>query len=199
MFSETGVSCTKMYLFFVFLCEFMAQEIGKVEFRQEGNFQFPVAVLRDNVQTKKGLMFSERILNDDVRRLYALGVFADVVTMVETLPDGKKAVTFRVSAKPVVTAVIFEGNRKYTNEKLREFVKIFPGSPLNEKLLSEIIKMTTDGARYELTESVEFNPGWTYEEYEANPTKYEIEFEKIREEAKSIVAEYYKSKENQNS
>ena len=124
-------------LFFVFLCEFMAQEIGKVEFRQEGNFQFPVAVLRDNVQTKKGLMFSERILNDDVRRLYALGVFADVVTMVETLPDGKKAVTFRVSAKPVVTAVIFEGNRKYTNEKLREFVKIFPGSPLNEKLLSE--------------------------------------------------------------
>lgn len=67
-----------------------------------------------------------------------------------------------------------------------------------EKLLSEIIKMTTDGARYELIESVEFNPGWTYEEYEANPTKYEIEFEKIREEAKSIVAEYYKSKENQN-
>ena len=43
--------------------------------------------------------------------------------------------------------------------------------------------MQKDGARYELTESVEFNPGWTYEEYEANPTKYEIEFEKIREEA----------------
>lgn len=123
--------------FIMLLLTVSAQEIGKVEFRQEGTFKFPVAVLRDNVQTKKGLMFSERILNDDVRRLYALGVFADVVSMVETLPDGKKAVTFRVSAKPVVTSVVFEGNKKYTEKKLREFVKIYTGSPLNEKFLSE--------------------------------------------------------------
>lgn len=131
----------KLFLFFVvcfvFLLDFAAQEVGKVDFRQDGKFQFPVAVLRDNVQTKQGLMFSERILNDDVRRLYALGVFADVVTVVETLPDGRKAVTFRVSAKPVVTAVFFEGNKKYSEKKLREFVKIYPGVPLNEKLLSE--------------------------------------------------------------
>ena len=124
-------------LFFTFLLQMFAQEVGKVEFRQEGNFKFPDAVLRDNVQTKKGLMFSERILNDDVRRLYALGVFADVVSIVETLPDGKKSVIFRVSAKPVVTAVVFEGNKKYKEKKLRELVKIFPGSPLNEKSLSE--------------------------------------------------------------
>ena len=124
-------------LFFTFLLQMFAQEVGKVEFRQEGNFKFPDAVLRDNVQTKKGLMFSERILNDDVRRLYALGVFADVVSIVETLPDGKKLVIFRVSAKPVVTAVVFEGNKKYKEKKLRELVKIFPGSPLNEKSLSE--------------------------------------------------------------
>ena len=85
-------------LFFAFLLQMFAQEIGKVEFRQEGNFKFPDAVLRDNVQTKKGLMFSERILNDDVRRLYALGVFADVVSIVETLPDGRKSAPAEYSA-----------------------------------------------------------------------------------------------------
>ena len=114
-----------------------AQQVGKVDFIQTGSFQFPEAILRDNVQTKKGLVFSERVVNDDVRRLYALGVFADVVSVVETLADGSKAVSFRVSPKPVVTAVVFEGNKKYDNKKLQEFVKVFPGSPLNEKQLSD--------------------------------------------------------------
>ncbi|MBR2434489.1 MAG: hypothetical protein IKB22_03375, partial [Lentisphaeria bacterium] len=59
-----------------------AQQVGKVDFIQTGSFQFPEAILRDNVQTKKGLVFSERVVNDDVRRLYALGVFADVVSVV---------------------------------------------------------------------------------------------------------------------
>lgn len=112
-------------------------EVGEVVFRQEGDYHFSDDVLKCNVQTKKGLVFSDRMVNEDVRRLYSMGVFSDVVSIIEDMEGGRKRVSFRVVPKPLVTSVKFDGNRKYPDTKLSEFVTVTAGSPQNDKQLSE--------------------------------------------------------------
>ena len=123
---------------FLFLSFFMlaGQEVGQVVFKQDGSFLYSEDLLRSNVQTKKGLVFSEQVVNEDVRRLVALGIFADVVSVIEDMPDGKKSVTFRTVAKPVVTEVVFEGNKKFSEKDLREHVHLYPGAPLKDAELA---------------------------------------------------------------
>ena len=82
------------FLLLFFIRVSAGEQVGQVVFRQEGNFQFPDEVLRCNVQTKKGLVFSDRVVNEDVRRLYSMGIFSDVASVVEDMPDGRKSITF---------------------------------------------------------------------------------------------------------
>ena len=56
-----------------------------------------------NTQTKAGMPYSERIVNEDVRRLFALGMFADVVSEAKDLPNGNKEIVFKISAKKNVS------------------------------------------------------------------------------------------------
>ncbi len=117
-----------------------AQEIGKVAFQQTGDFIFSEDMLKNNVQTKKGLMFSDKILSDDVRRLYAMGVFADVVSVVEDMPDGKKAVMFKVIPKQVVSEIVLEGNKKFSNKELNSFISVAAGQPLRDTELAATVE-----------------------------------------------------------
>jgi len=113
------------------------QMIGKVTFQQQGTYLLPEDVFEMNTQTKAGMRYSERIVNDDVRRLFAKGIFTDVVSEVKNLENGTKEVIFHISPKPLVESVVFTGNKKVPEEKLRELIKIQSGSPLNDSLLVE--------------------------------------------------------------
>ncbi len=118
-------------------CVFLsAQEVVSVEFRQNADYQFGEDVLLYNVQTRKGNVYSERIVNDDVKRLHAMGVFSDVVSITEEMPDGKKKVIFQITPKPVVSEIVYEGNQKYPEKKIAENVTVALDAPLNDKLLS---------------------------------------------------------------
>ena len=90
-----------------------------------------------NTQTKAGLPYSERVINEDVRRLFALGMFADVVSEVKDLPNGNKEVIFKISAKKNVSEISFKGNRKYSDDELMKLVKLRTDMPLNDALLIE--------------------------------------------------------------
>ena len=117
-----------------FLCP-GADEISSVVFQQDSDYKFDEDVLKANVQSRVGGVYSERAVNDDLKRLHAMGVFADVVSETRTGADGRKAIIFKLQPKPIVTEVKFEGNKKYTDKKLREEIRLMPNVPLNDAVL----------------------------------------------------------------
>ena len=65
-------------------------------------------------------------MRKDVKAIYALGFFDDVV--VDAEPDGDGvAVTYKVTELPILTGYSFHGNQKVLEESLKEAV-----SGLNE-------------------------------------------------------------------
>ena len=81
------------------------------------------ATIRAKLKTRKGMVFSQDVLNEDLKRLYGLGFFEDIAIDVEEEEDGF-VVSFIVSEKPVIDAIFFEGNKAINQEKLRNEVSI---------------------------------------------------------------------------
>ena len=118
------------------VCAF-GQSIERVEFRQDGAYPLSEDIFEMNTQTKAGMPYSERIVNDDVRRLFALGMFDEVDSVVKDLSNGNKEVVFKISPKKNVSEISFKGNRKYSDSELKKLVKLNTDMPLNDALLIE--------------------------------------------------------------
>ena len=113
------------------------QTIDRVVFQQQGAHPFTEDIFEMNTQTKAGMPYSERMINEDVRRLFALGMFDDVASRVKDLSNGNKEVVFIISAKQNVSDILFKGNRKYSDDELKKLVKLRADMPLNDALLIE--------------------------------------------------------------
>ena len=114
-----------------------AQSIDRVVFRQQGAYPFSEDIFEMNTQTKAGMQYSERIVNEDVRRLFALGMFEEIDSEVKDLANGNKEVVFIVYAKKNVSEIQFKGNRKFGDKELMKLVKLRTDMPLNDALLIE--------------------------------------------------------------
>ncbi len=115
-----------------------AAKVGNVKFEQQGVQHLPNEQLSVNIQLQPGSEFRQEILDEDVKRLYNTGNFADVVSEVR---PGAAAETFdilfKIKLKPRISAVKFSGNVKYPEDELREETSVFAGSRLNDKELRE--------------------------------------------------------------
>ena len=104
-----------------------AAKVAEVKFDQQGTQQLPVEQLRFNVQLRPGMEFKRGILDEDVKRLYNTGNFADVVSEVRELPGDKVEVTFRIRLKPRVSEILYQGNEKYKAHELAREVSLVEG------------------------------------------------------------------------
>ena len=75
-------------VFFLTAAYLSAQEINSVVFHQEGSYRFGKDILNFNVQSRKGSPYDEQIVNEDIKRLYNTGFFADICS--ETKKQMKK-------------------------------------------------------------------------------------------------------------
>ena len=150
MKSKIASCCTALWLVSLSGAAF-SQQISEVVFEQDPNnsFFFSDDLLFSQIQSRKGSKYSERNVNDDVKRLYAKGYFSDVVSVVEIQPDGSRRVIFRITPKPLVSLVVFKGNKKYSDEVLSKMVHLPVGYPLNDAQL----KQSLDELRRFYTES----------------------------------------------
>ncbi|MCP3968076.1 MAG: outer membrane protein assembly factor BamA [Lentisphaerae bacterium] len=112
-----------------------AAEISNIDFKQVGGYKFPNKMLLYNVQQKPGKEYDKDVLRQDIKRLYTLGYFSDVVSEVRTTPDGKKAITVKLIVKSRVKAIVFKGNQKFKRKDLIEEVTLSPDMPLNDNKL----------------------------------------------------------------
>ena len=113
------------------------QSIDRVVFLQQGAYPLSEDIFEMNTQTKAGMPYSERIVNEDVRRLFALGMLEDVVSEVKDLSNGNKEVVFKITAKKNVSEISFKGNRKFSDDELKKLIKLHTDMPMNDALLIE--------------------------------------------------------------
>ena len=93
------------------------------------------ATILSKLKTSKGMVFSQDILNEDLKRLYGLGFFEDIAIDVEEETDGY-IVSFIVLEKPVIEAIFFEGNKAIKEPKLRKEISIKENEMLDRAKLS---------------------------------------------------------------
>jgi len=76
------------------------------------------STMRSKLRTTEGALFSQDILNEDLKRLYELGFFEDIAIDVKDEPDGY-IVSFVVVEKPLVDGVMFKGNKAIPEQQLK--------------------------------------------------------------------------------
>jgi outer membrane protein insertion porin family len=65
-----------------------------------------------------------KTLQADVRRIWAMGIFQDVVVEARPGPNESIRLTFRLTEKPAIDEVLYEGNRDVSKEDLGEVVDL---------------------------------------------------------------------------
>lgn len=123
---------------------FAQQRVESIEIRHVGPAAASDELIRANIRVKVGDTYIRTGVDDDVRTLYATGLFRNIRVLEERTADGIKLV-YEVQGKPVLTDISFEGNKKYKNKKLLKKVTSKIGEPLDDRKLftdsQEIQKM----------------------------------------------------------
>lgn len=125
-------------LFVLFTFNIISAEINDVKFEQKG-YAFPEEMLKYNMQTRKGENFDQKTLDDDIKRLYSTGNFLDVQFEAGETPDGKINVALKTVSKPKVKAVIFKGNKKFTEEEFKDIITVKNNEALNDQQLQKTL------------------------------------------------------------
>jgi len=93
-------------------------------------------IVLSKIRTKVGDKFSQEVLNDDLKKLYATQYFTDISIDVEDYQGGV-SVSFVVEEKPVVEDIVFKGNNEFRPQKLKSTMKSKPNEMLNLALLAQ--------------------------------------------------------------
>ncbi|MFH1062592.1 MAG: outer membrane protein assembly factor BamA [Candidatus Omnitrophota bacterium] len=90
------------------------------------------------LQSKEGSEYSPLILSDDIKRLYATGLFNDVSADLVDETDGI-TIVFKVEEKPMLKEIVFSGNRRIRTKKLRSEMTVKTGEIFDQFQLKEDI------------------------------------------------------------
>ena len=92
------------------------------------------------MQTKKGEAFSPDVLQEDLKKVYAMGYFKDIQIVTQDVEGGKE-VTFTVVEKPMVRAVQINGTKGLKIEDIQKVMEVKP------RTILDINKVVGDVAR----------------------------------------------------
>ncbi len=94
------------------------------------------ATLMSLVHTKAGDALSLDGVKADISSLGSTGVFSQIATQIEEVPEGVK-LTYVTKANPVIHKVEFSGNTVFTNDYLVNMMGLEPNSVLNTTLVNQ--------------------------------------------------------------
>ncbi|MBI3465033.1 MAG: hypothetical protein HY000_18550, partial [Planctomycetes bacterium] len=102
------------------------------EVRVRGNHNVTTQKIMAEIRSRPGMPPDEKLLQEDVRRLIATRQFFDVGVEYLHEPHGL-VVLFRVLEGNQIREVVFEGNRAFDAEKLREKANLYPDKKASDK------------------------------------------------------------------
>jgi outer membrane protein insertion porin family len=108
-----------------------------------GNKRIETDAILATIESQKGAIYDPSTLDRDLRSIYHMGFFEDIEIDVDDGPGGK-TVTFKVTEKPSIGNITFEGNKKIEREDLMEVLGIRKYSILNRKAIKDSIERLRD-------------------------------------------------------
>ncbi len=141
-----------IYILLALLCLFSfsfslspghARSIIVEDVRVKGNLRIEKDAILAVVRTRPGAVLDYEKLDKDLRDIYNMGYFSDVKI---ELKQGKKGkiVIFSVVEKPVIAKIVFEGNKKIKEDKLKKEIGIKLYSMLNHSAIRESLNKLKD-------------------------------------------------------
>jgi len=106
--------------------------VREIEVRFVGPETVNKSVVTANIQTAVGRPRSHDVIEQDVRNLIGAGYFSDVRVLEEPLNDGVKIV-YQVQGKATIKEIIFEGAKRYKDERLKRELSQKVGDILDER------------------------------------------------------------------
>jgi len=121
--------------------EAAVQEAGQQikSIKIQGNKRIEVPAIRGRIALKEGDTFSQEAIRTQIRAVYQMGFFEDVRVETEPVPGGV-AVVFAVTEKPFITKILFDGNDKIGEEKLREKMTVRNQSFLDQQQVKDSVE-----------------------------------------------------------
>lgn len=96
--------------------------IERVQFR--GNRKVEDDAIRINLVTRPGTLLDASKIRDDLRAMWKMGFFADVVVEAEISAAGGVALTFAVKERPSIRKVLVAGNDELDLDKINEVLDL---------------------------------------------------------------------------
>ena len=111
-----------------------ALKVAKIEIQHVGPVSVGDELIRANIRMKPGDTALGATIDDDVRTLYATGLFYNVRVSSANSADGI-VLTYIVQGNPRLTEIKFQGNKRFNDAKLRKTATAKVGEPFNERKL----------------------------------------------------------------
>ena len=106
---------------FVHSASLYAQNSGATEIRIEGAQRIEAGTIRSYVPITHGQQITNEAMDSALKKLFATGLFADVVVQKEG-----NIVIVSVVENPIINRIAFEGNKRLSNDVLRDEIKMQP-------------------------------------------------------------------------
>ncbi|MFO8013241.1 MAG: outer membrane protein assembly factor BamA [Phycisphaerae bacterium] len=123
-----------------------------------GNHRVSTHRILGQMRLREGSRYSPEAVDQDFKRIYALGEFDNLVIRPERRPEGLVLVV-EVTERPVLAALQFEGNRAFDDEDLTEAVGVEPGNLIDRHKVftgvQAIERLYRDKGYYFVTVSLE--------------------------------------------
>src|SRR6266436_6360993 len=103
-------------------------KVGKIVIKHLGPASVSDELIRANIRVKPGDLYLPAAVDEDVRNLYATGLFYNVRVTREDSPSGL-VLTYVVQGNPRLTEIRFQGNTKFKDTKLQKTITSKIGEP----------------------------------------------------------------------
>ncbi|MBI5038914.1 MAG: outer membrane protein assembly factor BamA, partial [Nitrospirae bacterium] len=104
-----------------------------------GNRRIETPTILAKIKTREGDLYSADKIREDIKALYSTDYFEDIMAESEPLDDGVRLI-FTVKERGVLQEIIFDGNDKITNDRLKEKSTLLTGTPLSDKQVKENVE-----------------------------------------------------------
>lgn len=89
-----------------------------------GNRRVEAQSIRSQLRTKINSKLDAKTLSDDIRRVWRLGYFEDIMVDAKVVSGDRVILTFIVDEKPAIAEVVYEGNKELDEEDIKEVVDL---------------------------------------------------------------------------
>ncbi len=99
--------------------------------------------IKQSMQTKVGQPFDQKDFDQDLKALYETGDYAEIIPDI-SIKQGSLKIQISLKPHPYISRIIFKGNKKFTDKKLRKELGIRKGDLFKREEVNEGVNELSD-------------------------------------------------------